>query len=268
MLGRLQAGVAPARVERTAANGYNKGLIRIWPIPLLVLALVVAPLSARPDVSDSDDTSSELITRYVAQTQAQEPQLRGIRMDMDIDASLPKLQKTGKVHALRQISRVGQITYQGLKFIGDNTIKNDVIVRYLRAESEAQAVSQMAITPANYKFKYKGLQERGGRSVHVFNLAPRKNLVGLFKGELWLDPNTCLPLRESGKFVKNPSIFLKKVEFVRDYEIRNGVALPKHIESSVDTRFWGKAEMSINYSNFSRETDNAAAFTEADHPAQ
>ena len=43
------------------------------------------------------------------------------------------------------------------------------------------------------------------------------------------------------------------------YEIRNGVAFPKHIESTVDTRFWGKAEMSINFSNIAKEDEQPAA---------
>ena len=30
-----------------------------------------------------------------------------------------------------------------------------------------------------------------------------------------------------GSFVKNPSVFLKKVEFVREYEIHDGVAIPE-----------------------------------------
>jgi hypothetical protein len=62
-----------------------------------------------------------------------------------------------------------------------------------------------------------------------------------------------MPIRESGSFVKNPSVFLKKIEFVRDYEIRDGVAFPKHIESTVDTRLIGRAELSINYSNFNKQ---------------
>lgn len=253
----MQCSSGPVRVLNKAIQGLNI-LVRYLTIPvfLILTSAYVAP--AGPLESDADDqTSSELIQRYVTQSQMQQDRLRGVQMDIDIDASLPKLKKTGTLHALRQISRVGQVTYQGLKFIGDNTIKNDVIVRYLRAETESRGVSSMAITPENYKFKYKGLQDRNGRRVQVFNVTPRKKMVGLFKGEIWLDPETALPLRESGHFVKNPSVFLKKVEFVRDFEIRNGVAFPKHIESTVDTRFWGKAQMSINFSNYSSEEQHA-----------
>jgi hypothetical protein len=49
--------------------------------------------------------------------------------------------------------------------------------------------------------------------------------------------------------VKNPSIFLKKVEFVRKYEIRDGVSVPVEILSTVDTRLIGKAELKIEFHN-------------------
>ena len=74
-----------------------------------------------------------------------------------------------------------------------------------------------------------------------FQVSPRRKAVGLFHGELWLDAETALPLRESGRFVKSPSVFLKKIEFVREYQIQNGVAIPKHIESKADVRVFGRA---------------------------
>lgn len=220
----------------------------------LVLAGVVPP---EPVEADNPEVTA-IVDRYVATALAQQNNLRGMKMDMEIDAALPKLKKSGKMEALRQISKLGQITYQGLKFIGDNTIKNDVIVRYLTAERQTQDMNSLAITPKNYKFKYKGVSERNSRTVHVFQIAPRKKQVGLFKGELWVDASTYMPVRESGRFVKNPSIFLKKMEFIREYEIRDGIAVPSHIESVVDTRFWGQAQMSINYKNFSRTEEEHA----------
>lgn len=229
-----------------------KGLALKSRILLICMAFAALAVSGRAAATGAPDQAGgdEVLDRYLNNMQSQQAGLRGLQMDIDIDAELPKLQKTGKLHALRSISRVGQITYRGLKFIGDNTIKNDLIARYLTAEKQTQDVSQLAISPQNYKFSYKGLKPRDGKDVYVFELKPRKKMVGLFKGELWVDPQTYLPVREAGKFVKNPSIFLKKMEFVRDYEIRNGIALPHHIESRIDTRFWGPAVFSINYSNY------------------
>jgi hypothetical protein len=231
-------------------------------IPLFLAAFAVQPISAEPDAS-KDAQTREIIERYVEVSQRQQEGLRGLQMDMDIDAKLPKLEKSGTFHALRSISRLGQITYNGLRFIGDNTIKNDVIARYLRAENETKNVRQLAVTPENYKFKYKGMNAADGHLVHVFQVEPRKKSVGLFKGELWLDAQTCLPVRESGRFVKNPSVFLKKIQFVRQYEIRDGIAIPRHIESTVDTRLWGPAEMSIEFSNFARTSEAENALEES-----
>lgn len=198
-----------------------------------------------------DDADLEIVGKYLDATKTQQAALRGVEMEVDIDAKIPKLEKQGKLRALRRISKFGQITYKALGFSGDNTVKQEVIVRYLQAESEARENGSIAISPQNYKFRLKATFEKDGQKMYVFQLTPKKKAVGLFKGELWLDGETGMPVRESGEFVKNPSVFLKKVEFVRDYEIRDGVAIPSHIASTVNTRVIGKAELSILFTNFS-----------------
>ena len=218
----------------------------------VVLVFAVAcPISA---LEGEDPATREILDRYVSYVEKQQPTaMRGVQMEVDIDASVPKLKKTGRFHALRSVTRLGQIVYQeGWKFVGDNLVKKEVISRYIQAENETKDVAQLAVTPANYKFKYKGMVAHEDHLVHVFQLAPRKKSVGLYKGELWLDAQTCLPVKEFGRFVKSPSIFLKKVEFVKDYEVRDGISIPRHIESTIDTRLWGPAELSVSYSNFSR----------------
>ena len=201
----------------------------------------------------------ELVNRYVDATQQQQTALRGGTMEVDIDANVPHLKAQGKLHALKSISKLGRITYHALGFSGDNSVKNDVIARYLKAEVDAsQADKDYSVTPANYKFKYKGVENRNGRDVYVFGLKPRHKRVGFFKGELWLDAQTYLPVRETGTFVKTPSIFLKKMQFDRVYDIQNGVAVPQRLESKADVRFIGPVELNINYSKFSKEDTDVA----------
>ena len=194
-----------------------------------------------------------LLVRYANATVAQQSTMRGATMEVDIDASVPKLNKNGKLHALRNISNLGKITYHMLGFNGDGAIKKEVIARYLAADAQAQEGPNLSITPDNYKFKYKGLKDDDGTSVYVFQLSPRKKQVGLFKGDLWLDPKTAMPVRESGRFVKTPSIFLKKMEFVRTYELQNGVSIPQRVESLVDTRLFGRVQMNIHFTHFCKD---------------
>jgi hypothetical protein len=204
--------------------------------------------------ADSANFEAAIIDDYVAVSKAQESRLQGATMEVDIEAEVPQLHKSGRLHALRRISALGRrITYDALRFEGDRSVKNEVIARYLTAESEAlkSEPATMAVTPVNYKFKYKGLLEKDGRKVYAFHVSPRKKRTGLFVGELWLDPDTHLPVRESGRLVKNPSVFLRKVEFVTDYAIEGGVAIPARSQYSVDTRLVGKTTLSVAFSSVS-----------------
>lgn len=189
-------------------------------------------------------------------------------MDMDVEASLPRLRKEGRLHALRRISALGRITYEALKFEGDNTVKNNVIARYLTAEAQAQTneeTQSLAVTPDNYKFKYKGTLELDGRTAHHFQVTPRSKRVGLFKGEIWIDAATHLRVQEVGVFVKNPSVFLKKIAFTRTYEIRDGFSFPRQVQSTVDTRLVGKAQINIAFSNFSLNSQRRAGAADGDN---
>jgi hypothetical protein len=207
--------------------------------PLICVLRADAPAAAPSSVVDT----------YTAVSNLQNERMRGASMEVDIEATLPKLKKQGRLHALRRISQLGHITYEILHFEGDSTVKTNVIARYLAADIQAQANddASLAVTPANYKFKYTGIISDAGRHVYVFHLTPRKKRVGVFKGELWLDAETCLPVRESGRWVKNPSVFVRRIDFIREYDIENGLAIPRRIESTVETRLVGKAELTIRF---------------------
>jgi hypothetical protein len=198
------------------------------------------------------DPSDAIVENYCTASVAQAKNLQGASMEVEIDASLPKLKKHGKLHALRRISPLGLIHYDMARFEGDNIVNKEIISRYLTAEVEAQKQQspRAAVTPANYKFKYKGLRQADGRDVHVFEVTPRQKREDLFKGEVWIDARTYLKVQESGYLVKNPSMFLKKVAFLRKYEIRDGISVPRKVLSVADVRFVGKAELTIDFSNF------------------
>jgi hypothetical protein len=221
-----------------------------WIVPTFVGAVVFAYGADTTGTSISRPV--DIVDRYLSAVQNQQLHPADVSMQVDIDAKLPKLKKQGRLHALRQISKLGKIRYLLPIFEGDNTIKKDVIGRYLQAETQAKSeyAGSLAISPENYKFKYKGTSDYAGRTAYVFHVSPRKRRVGLFKGELWIDSETYLPLREWGEFVKNPSVFLKNVYFVRDYFIYNGFSVPRRLISDVDTRLVGRAELTVWFDDF------------------
>jgi len=202
---------------------------------------------------------AEVLNRYQAANQEQQVRLRDASMEMEIEARLPRLKKEGSLHALRQITRLGQISYEAVRTAGDKMVNKDVIARYLAAEAEASKgivdsrgrAQSIGLTPDNYKFKQKAVLTTSGRRIYIFQVTPRKSRLGLFKGEIWVDSGTGMPVREAGRFVKSPSVFLSNVDFVREYETIDGLAVPDKVETRVETRLVGLAELNIRYSNYS-----------------
>jgi 3-deoxy-D-manno-octulosonate 8-phosphate phosphatase KdsC-like HAD superfamily phosphatase len=257
----LFSGWAIASLDRTALKRFKIAVNALS----LVLVVACGSLAFAQDFRSTPTEvpgGEEIINKFLSAMQQQQTALRGVSMQVEISAEVPKLQKQGKLQALRKVSNVGKITYNALQFIGDKTIKNEVIAKYLNADTEVQtSTDDISITPANYKFKFKGLQDRDGIRAYVFQVSPHHKKVGLYKGDLWIDPQTYMPLRESGRFVKSPSIFLKKIEFVRTFNLKDGIAVPEHLESKLQTRIFGPVNLNIDFSNFAKSTDPEVATT-------
>jgi hypothetical protein len=122
------------------------------------VAALLLPLfgSGAPDPETKNDNrvnSAAIISKYLQAMQSETNALRGGCMQVEISAAVPKLKEQGRLSAFRRISKVGQITYHVLGFRGDNTIKTQVIARYLQAEQQGLGDDKLAITPTNYKFK-------------------------------------------------------------------------------------------------------------------
>ena len=217
---------------------------------LLLLLPLVLGLAEGPDVSPAT-----IVQNYCAAERQEEAVLRHASMEVDIQASLPKLKKQGRFHALRRISPLGLISYERRRYEGDKTVRNEVILRYLDAEEEAQEkdAPELAVTPANYKFKFKRRAVLEGRETYVFAVTARHKRQGMFDGQLWIDAATFLRVREEGHLVHVGSFFVKKTQFLRTYEIRDGISVPVEMQSTADIRLVGKAELNIAFSNFSLE---------------
>jgi hypothetical protein len=204
------------------------------------------PGSSVPDGSVSETTASAALAfaRYTTGLlQASPWDVETI----DIDASLPSQKKTGRLRAIRRLLPFGKPEYQVLQSDGDKTVKQQVIVRYLSADVQAAQIpsADTAITTANYKFHYKGTAKLGDATAYVFQISPRHKREGLIKGELWLDAETGTAIRQTGYFVKKPSIFVKRMEVTRDVKLEAGRAQLRVTHLSVDVRIFGRAELTI-----------------------
>jgi hypothetical protein len=246
--GRYQCRVCgrhyPALADQATDDAHAAPAKRPLLKPALpLLAAVLAAALAHPLHAAQNPEAAAALAQYFSGSGA----ARWTAETLEIDAALPKLGKSGRLEAIRRLLPVGKTDYQVLQVTGDSTVKEQVIVRYLKAQQRASEMPpvSVAITPANYRFSYKGAGTFMDRLAYVFQITPRKKREGLIKGELWLDAGTADPLRESGYFVKVPSFFIKRVEVTQESVVQDGMVALRLTHLSVNTRLVGRAELVI-----------------------
>jgi hypothetical protein len=135
-----------------------------------------------------------------------------------------------------------------VKFTGDTFVKTNVITRILQSEVdhvEKGDPAASAINDKNYKFSYKGTEDLNGRQMHVFQLKPRRKDPSLFKGRIFVDAYTGTLRRAEGTVSKSPSFFIRKIEFVQDFDEISGFTLPVSMRSTAKARIIGKAIVNV-----------------------
>ena len=152
--------------------------------------------------------------KYLASLQERNLFTESGPVDMEIEASLPGLAKEGRMLAIRQTGASERAEYSAIQFDGDATVKQQVIARYLAAQEQAEALphSTVAVTPANYKFRYLGSMANNGSTDCVFQIVPKKKRAGLIRGQIWIDSATGIAVHQAGRFVKRPSVFIREIE--------------------------------------------------------
>lgn len=242
-----------AQVDAAKARALPSALV-----PMFLLAAVLAwPGHAAETRIANSSAASAALARFTSMQQDG----GGWSVEtIEIEASLPRLSQHGKLRAVRRILPLGQPHYQVLEMNGDSTVRQQVIVRYLSADAKSRDLpaSSVAITPANYKFRYIDSEELSGQTAHLFRITPRQKREGLLNGLVWVSEDG-VAIRESGYLVKSPSIFIKRVNVTRENEIQDGVVEAKVTHVAIDTRLVGRAELVIT----ERPSDADAGAVEA-----
>jgi hypothetical protein len=165
-----------------------------------------------------------------------------------IRAQLPDTSQIGEYEVQQRYLAPRTLAFKALRFTGDAFVKTNIIIRLLQSEVEHMQKddpAMNAISPANYKFSYKGTSQLSGRTVHVYQLKPRQKRAGLFKGRIYVDAYTGSMVRAEGRPVKSPSLFIKKIDFVQDYADVGPFTLPVHIHSEATARIVGRTIVDI-----------------------
>jgi len=220
-----------------AATGYGQESSLVEQAPQLTAARRI-PNESNPGLA---------FGRYLASIQERNPFTESGPIGVEIEASLPGLAKQGSMLAVRQTGASERSEYRVIRLDGDSTVKHQVIARYLAAEEQAEGLpySSTAVTPANYKFYYVGSLGTSGAAVYIFQIAPKKKRDGLIRGQIWIDSATGIAVHQAGRFVKRPSVFIRRIEVARDTNLRDGLPYTRVTHVAIDIRLVGRAELTV-----------------------
>lgn len=243
--GHTYALASPA-IGPTFEPRYTSSAFRAAVAAVVFVTALLFPSTAS---ADKMDDASAVLERYSAGLS--DKGLDAATVDVEIEATVPRFQKTARVAAIRSWAD-GKRDYQFVAIEGDRLVRNEMIARYFAIDTE-KAPLAAPITKANYKFRF--VSNKGTAS--VFQITPRKKRKGMISGELWIDNETGLVTHLAGRMVKNPSMMLRRVGISQEMEIRHGATVARETHLDLDTRFTGRAELTIREHARALETEVA-----------
>jgi hypothetical protein len=247
-------------------------LLRFFTVTLLT-ALVVSPMAAvelgngaehhagadvlarefLPSTASVTASPDAVLDAFLHRSEQQREKLSEYSDTTVIHADLPDTSQSGEYELRRRYVAPKTLEFRPVRFTGDNFVKTNVIVRVLQSEVDhvtKEEAAKTAIDETNYKFKHKYTETVDGRIMYVYEVKPRKKRPGLFKGRIWVDTSNGALRRVEGTLVKSPSFFIKRLEFVQDYQEIGGFILPSHLHSVSKVRVLGRAVVDIVHRDY------------------
>jgi outer membrane lipoprotein-sorting protein len=163
----------------------------------------------------------------------------------------------GKIHA--QIEGRMEFEAPESKTFVTKSEAGSAIVRHLALKpliaSEIDATRgkdrhDSAITPANYTLELIGEDEVRTHRCYVLRASPKRVDKYLFEGKVWVDKQDFAVARIEGHPAANLSFWIRRADFVRDYEKVAGFWLPLKDETVVQVRLYGKKILTIEHADY------------------
>jgi hypothetical protein len=107
-----------------------------------------------------------------------------------------------------------------------------------------------AISPENYDLSFLGEQDVRRHPCYVLRAKPKRVDKYLFEGQVWIDMQDFAMVRIEGHSAAHLSFWIKRAEFVRDYERVAGFWLPYKDETAVEVRIDGKKLLTIDHHDY------------------
>lgn len=136
---------------------------------------------------------------------------------------------------------------------GSGFIRHHVFQRLMKDEEDrvrADKDPDSLITPENYNLETIGNDRIGDYDCSVIHAIPKRKEIDLFEGKIWIDEQDFAIVKIAGHLAKSPSFWIKRVDFVRQYQKIDGFWLLLREEANTNVRIYGNESLTIDYYDY------------------
>jgi len=225
-----------------------------WAVPTLMLMLLRVPVFSQQVVVSAPLTADQVVSKLV-----QENESRAKLLEAYSSLRVYHLEchcvshKVADMVVRANYEAPDKKTFTILSESGSGTVRNRAFKKLLEAEEEsmrAENQQRSAIAPENYTFQIVEYKRTDKDEVYVLEAQPRTKNKFLFRGRIWVDARDFAITRVEGQPAVNPSWWTLNTEFKRSYGKVGNFWLPASNRSETEVRVFGKAVLTIEYSNY------------------
>lgn len=235
-------------------------------ILLLVLGLVSSALdqplkaSTTPsqpafgsDPSTTTITGDTIFAKLVEFNRLRESRLKQYSVQSTYRVQNAKGETRAETQALLRYRAPGTKEFEIISEKGSGLIRSRVFKPLMDVEVETASERNRidsSITPNNYTLALLGEEELAGSPCFVVQATPKRPDKYLFTGKIWIHSVEFAIVQIEGQPAKNPSLWIKRVDFVRRYQKIGEFWLPLKNESITRVRLIGKNTLTTDYNNY------------------
>lgn len=221
-----------------------------------------APRASSPMATTSSELGREMLAKLAERNRERAALLKHYTGTREYELRDAKGKLSARAVVRFRYRAPNSKSFQTVSEEGSRWIRLFVFDRLMASEKDAAAGAEKrdsSITPHNYSFRYLDEEQLNGYPCYHFQAIPKRQAKYLFEGEVWVNASDFAIVRIAGHPARNPSFWLKHVNWVRDYRKVDGFWLPVRDYTVTQVRIFGEKRLIIDYRNYVVNGPSAAS---------
>ena len=199
------------------------------------------------------NSTVELFSRMIVRHHWQESHLDRLSGIRNYKVENDKGEIVAEEAVVMEYRAPGTETFTSSSEKGSGFVLHHVFQRLMKDEKKRIRVNKdpdSLITPENYTLEMVGTERIGGSNCSVIHAVPKHSQTDLFEGKIWIDTEDFAIVKITGRLAKSPSFWIKRVDFVRDYQKIDGFWLLSEEDAVSTIKLFGKERLTVDYQSY------------------